>query len=206
MTVTVQNSKTTFTGNGSTGPFQFSFVFYANSWIYVTLNDPVLGSVLLTENVDYYLTGANNPTGGSLTLVNALTSLQTLTVNRIIPLVQSVALANFGAFFAQTHEQVFDTLTMMIQQVNDLANTSRFVASGITSTATTLTANAALGPVNVDINGLAEVYVSKSDTSINPVNIIDSSGMSICRGGLGALTIQDETVHLKLIGTNWVKL
>jgi hypothetical protein len=119
MTVAASASLVTFQGNGSTGPFSFNFMFYADSQIVVTLTDPVMGASVLVENTGYTLTGANNVNGGAVTLTTALAVGQALTVQRVLPLTQPVSLPDFGAFFAQTHEREFDTLTMMIQQVND---------------------------------------------------------------------------------------
>ncbi|MEG2185570.1 MAG: hypothetical protein RRY12_12890, partial [Cloacibacillus sp.] len=48
---------------------------------------------------------------------------------RELPIIQDTDLENQGAFFAETHEQTFDKIVMMIQQLNELM--SRAVVGGV---------------------------------------------------------------------------
>lgn len=208
MTVENTSSKAQFYGNGSTGPFQFSFPFFKNSWIVVTRTDPVLGVTTLLEGVDYNLTGVGDPNGGALTMTNALVVGQSLLVQRILPLLQDTRLPTGGPFFAETHELAFDMLTMMVQQVNDRVGVVSVNGGNGSNAPTTVNANAQAGPVTVDIKGLTDVVVSKDDATGNVVTVSDSSGKTIERQSQyrDGLSGQDETVHLVLFGGNWKRV
>ncbi len=134
-TVTITNTSATFNGTGSTGPFTFSFTFDSNTEIVAVRTDADASVHTLVENVDYTLTGAANPSGGSLRLITrsldesghvvttiiALATGQTLKIYRALPLTQTTTWANGAPFSAKTIEKSFDRVVKMVQQVNEKA-------------------------------------------------------------------------------------
>lgn len=122
MTVTATTNQQRFNGGGTVGPFSWNWRFLANSDIEVyRIADPgdTEELVLLTEGVDYTLTGARTYTGGVLNLTDALSVGEDLEVQRHTRLTQTTSLRNQGNnFFPETHEDVFDALTMMLQDLN----------------------------------------------------------------------------------------
>ena len=115
MTVSTTANKITYDGSGSTGPFTFTFRFFNNSEIYVVKTVNEVDSTL-TETTDYTLTGSGSYAGGSVTLVTALATGESITIYRTLSIQQLTDLRNQGAFYAETHEEVFDRLTMVDQQ------------------------------------------------------------------------------------------
>lgn len=205
MTLQTSADRQTFNGSGGTGPFTFNFRFFQNSDIMVIR---VTGGVAtsMVETIDYTLTGAGSYSGGSITLVNALQSGETMTVARIMDIIQPTSIRNQSAYFPSLHEDTFDRLTMLIQQVNDVAQSVRLtVAPTAAGAVPVIEADASLSDVTIDINGLSFVIVSKKDATANKVIISDSSGKTVegltqYRDGLQGM---NETVFLVLMGTDW---
>ena len=122
MTIASDISKTGFIGSNSTGPFLFGFKFYQNGEIIVVKTDSAEVETVLSEGADYTLSGAGLDTGGSVTLNAVLAIGESLSVSRVIDILQETAFRNQGAFYPELHETAFDKLTMMVQQVDANAN------------------------------------------------------------------------------------
>lgn len=117
--ISTTDNKKMFNGSGTTGPFTFDFRFFYNTEIHVVKTSTSGVDTELTENVGYTLSGAGSYSGGSVTLSSALASGEKLTIYRDVELVQPVDLRNKGAFFAEIHEDVFDRMTMVGQQLKE---------------------------------------------------------------------------------------
>lgn len=130
MTVSSQNSNETFFGNGVTTIWDLPFRFFANSDIQVSLIDTATDSVIpLVIGTDYTLTGAGLPeqfgtAPGKITTTVAVPTGKNLYVERIMAIEQLTDILNQGEFFPEVHEDVFDRLTMLIQQVSAVAGNS----------------------------------------------------------------------------------
>lgn len=122
MTVSSQTSNETFDGNGVTTVWPLPFRFFDNADIFVSLIDPVSqSSTPLFIGTDYTLTGAGLPeqfgvAPGTITTTTAVATGKSLFVERIMGVEQLVDIINQGRFFPEVHEDVFDRLTMLIQQ------------------------------------------------------------------------------------------
>lgn len=136
MTVSSSTDRATFPGNGATQIFPLPFRFFANSEIQAWLVTNATGALTaLTLGTHYTLSGAADPeVGGSptseLTMLTAPTTLQSLFVQRVIPLTQPTDIVNQGRFFPEIHENVFDRLTMLMQQAIGESKGSIRVAIG----------------------------------------------------------------------------
>lgn len=114
----------TYTGNGATSVYAFTFPVFASSELQVTkaTNDttPVVTTLVLTTDYTVTLSSTSLPSAGSITLVAGnLTSGYKLSIRRVRPFTQANDLVNEGAFFAATHESEFDKLVMQDQQNAD---------------------------------------------------------------------------------------
>lgn len=122
MTVSSTTDRATFPGNGVAQIFPLPFRFFENSDIQVWLVTNATGALTpQTLGVHYTLAGANDPevdgsSTSALTMLAAPTALQSLFVQRVIPVTQPTDIINQGRFFPEIHETVFDRLTMLIQQ------------------------------------------------------------------------------------------
>lgn len=115
MTVPTLNSIAEFATNGVTTNFPFFFKFLANEDLVVTYVDPLGVSSVLVLGSQYTVNGAGDE-GGSVVTTTALAGPGQLIVSREMDAYQQTSLRNQGKFLAETHEDVFDKLTMLIQQ------------------------------------------------------------------------------------------
>lgn len=124
MTVSSQTNNVTFVGNGVTTVFPLPFRFFSNSDVFAYFINPTTGaSTPMVLGVDYTLQGAEEPEvdGNAVSVLTTAAPLANgrgMYVERIMAPIQSTDIVNHGEFFASTHEDVFDRLTMLIQQAN----------------------------------------------------------------------------------------
>lgn len=116
MTVSTIGSIAEFDTNGVTTNYPFYFKFLANEDLVVTYVNPAGVSSVLTLGTNYTVNGAGNDLGGSIVTTTALAGPGQLVVSREMDAYQQTSLRNQGKFLAETHEDVFDRLTMLIQQ------------------------------------------------------------------------------------------
>lgn len=117
MTVSTEVNQAAYTGNGVTTVFPYTFRILNSSNLTVTRVDLLGVEAVLTLGTDYIVTGAGSYNGGAVTLSQALPSGYSLVIVRDLAIVQETDLRNQGTFFAEVHEDAFDYLTMIIQQV-----------------------------------------------------------------------------------------
>ncbi|MDI3201609.1 hypothetical protein [Pseudomonas shahriarae] len=116
MTVNTINSIAEFDTNGVTTSFPFYFKFLAAGDLVVNYIDPNgIGSTLIL-GTQYSVTGEGDDDGGSVITNAALAGPGKLVVSREMDPFQETSLRNQGDFLAEIHEDVFDKLTMLIQQ------------------------------------------------------------------------------------------
>lgn len=117
MTVSTTNSVIEYTGNGSTTTFPVPFMFLADADLVVTTTTADgLTTKTLVRGTDYSVIGAGAQAGGAVIAAVAPAAGVALAVSRELQAVQETDLRNQGRFYAETHEKVFDRLTMLIQQ------------------------------------------------------------------------------------------
>lgn len=117
MTVSTEVNQAAYTGNGVTTVFPYTFRILNSNNLTVTRIDLQEVETLLTLGTDYTVTGAGTYNGGAVTLPQPLPSGYSLVIERDLAAVQETDLRNQGTFFAEVHEDVFDYLTMLVQQV-----------------------------------------------------------------------------------------
>ncbi|KAA5667308.1 hypothetical protein F3G62_27175 [Pseudomonas aeruginosa] len=115
MTVSTTDSVIEYEGNGVTTAFPVPFKFPSNDDLVVTrvYNDV---STVLVLGTDYSVVGAGASAGGAVITSVAPSVGSKLSIERQLEPVQETDLRNQGRYFAETHENVFDYLTMLIQQ------------------------------------------------------------------------------------------
>lgn len=125
MTVSSQTSNETFDGNGVTTVWDLPFRFFSNSDVFVyriaNAGTPSQSTTLLAIGTDYTLTGAGLPeqfgtAPGKITTTVPVAATDNLFVERAMDIEQLTDITNQGKFFPEVHEDVFDRLTMLIQQ------------------------------------------------------------------------------------------
>lgn len=117
MTVSTTDNEVVYVSGGPAFPIPYRFL--QNSDIEAVLVKQDGTSETLT-GAQYTIVGAGSQSGGTLTSAYAAGVLASpgasLTINRDMQAVQLTDLRNQGKYLAETHENVFDRLTMLVQQ------------------------------------------------------------------------------------------
>ncbi|MED9192466.1 hypothetical protein RCN06_16945 [Escherichia marmotae] len=120
MTVSTEVDHNEYTGNGVTTSFPYTFRIFKKSDLVVQVVDLDENIAVLALDTDYAVTGAGGYSGGNVILSKALANGYQISISRELPVTQETDLRNQGKFFAEVHEDAFDKLTMLIQQVRSL--------------------------------------------------------------------------------------
>ncbi|WP_272577982.1 hypothetical protein [Providencia sp. PROV260] len=118
MTVSTEISSNEYTGNGVTTDFDYKFRIFKANQLSVIMSDADGDNVVtLRLGTDYTVTGANKSAGGKVILTKPLANGHKISIARDIPITQETSFRNQSKFFAKTHEDAFDYLTMIIQRI-----------------------------------------------------------------------------------------
>lgn len=117
MTVSTEVDHNNYTGNGITTSFPYTFRIFHKSDLVVQVVDLSENITELTLDTDYTVTGAGGYSGGNVVFSSPIANGHQISISRELPLTQDTDLRNQGKFFAEVHEDAFDKLTMLIQQV-----------------------------------------------------------------------------------------
>jgi len=120
MTVSSSTSSVSYSGNGATTGFSYTFKIFADSDLVVSLKNNTTGvSTTQTLTTDYTVSGAGSASGGNVTFVTAPPSGNTVIIRRVLPYTQETDYTENDPFPAASHEDALDKLTMLTQQNRD---------------------------------------------------------------------------------------
>lgn len=120
MTVASTTNRNTYTGNGATATYDYTFRIFAEADLLVTIRDTDGAETTKVLTTDYTVAGEGDVGGGSITLVAGnLTTNYIITLRRVMDLTQETDIRNQGSYFPETHEDTFDTSRMIDQQLQD---------------------------------------------------------------------------------------
>lgn len=120
MTVSTVVDHNDYTGNGVTTSFPYTFRIFKKTDLAVSVVDLSENITVLVLDTDYTVTNAGGYNGGNVVLTAPLTSGWQISIARELEPTQETDLRNQGKFFAEVHEDAFDKLTMLIQQVGGM--------------------------------------------------------------------------------------
>lgn len=113
MTITVNNNRIDYAGNGATTVFAYDFKILVDSEIKVYLD-----GVLKTISTHYTVSGVGVAAGGNVTFLTAPGSGVVVTLIGEVPLSQATDYLIGSKFPAETHEAALDKLTRITQQLD----------------------------------------------------------------------------------------
>nr|WP_157945922.1 hypothetical protein [Escherichia coli] len=122
MTVSTVVDHNDYTGNGITTSFPYTFRIFKKTDLTVSVIDLSENITVLVLDTDYTVTNAGGYEGGSVVLTTPLANGWQISIARDLEATQETDLRNQGKFFAEVHEDAFDKLTMLIQQVGSMLN------------------------------------------------------------------------------------
>lgn len=120
MTVSTVVDHNDYTGNGVTTSFPYTFRIFKKSDLTVSVIDLSENITVLALDTDYTVTNAGGYSGGNVVLTTPLATGWKISIARDLEPTQETDLRNQGKFFAEVHEDAFDKLTMLIQQVGSM--------------------------------------------------------------------------------------
>lgn len=123
MTVTTTTIKNSYSGNGSTTAFSYTFKAFASSEVKVYVRTDSTGAESLrTEgsgSTNYAVSGVGATGGGTVTFVTAPASGETVVIRRLTALQQQTDYQPADPFPASSHEDALDTLTHITQELQE---------------------------------------------------------------------------------------
>lgn len=119
MAINSTQSRIQYTASGGTTAFPFPYLFYDNTHLVVLGVDANGVTTTYALGPDYTITGAGQPTGGTVTFLVAPIAGTAITIYRNVPFVQSSDYVNDDALPAEVLESDLDKSAMRDQQLND---------------------------------------------------------------------------------------
>lgn len=190
MTVPSSTSQVSYSGNGSTLDFAVSYYFLENSHLKVILRSSTGVETVQTITTNYTVTGAGEPSGGTVSMLVAPPTGTTLVILRNVPATQETDYLANDPFPAESHERALDKLTMLVQQNQfklgraivapdtDSASLNMTLPSSASRVGKLLTFDADGEPIAGPSLGTAETIVDNLDNintvadNIDDVNIV----------------------------------
>lgn len=192
MTVSTTTNRVDYTGNGSTTVFSFTFRIFADTDLVVTTANDLGVETELVLGDDYTVSGVGSYNGGSITLGTALTNGYAMTIQRVLPFTQETDLRNQGAFYAETHEDVFDRMAMVNQQLQEQIDRSAKLPVTSSEDADALVA---------DIVLLAD-HVTQIDTVADNISDVTTVANDLNEAVSEINTVATAIVNVNNVGNN----
>lgn len=143
MTVSSTNTKNSYSGNGSTTVFAYTFKIFDDDDITVILRtDATGGETVQTKTTDYTVSGVGNAGGGNITFGTAPASGITVVLIRETAQTQATDYTPNDPFPAASHEDALDKLTLIIQDQQEELDRSIKVSRTNTITSSEFTVGA----------------------------------------------------------------
>ncbi len=121
MTISSTTVKNSYSGDGSTTSFNYTFKIFADSDLQVIIRSAAGTETVKTITTHYTVSGAGNANGGSITFTsgNIPTSTETVVLRRAVPQTQAIDYIANDPFPAESHEEGLDRATMTTQQIQE---------------------------------------------------------------------------------------
>lgn len=195
MTVQSELSRKSYDGNGVTTAFAVPFRFLDKTHLRVIRS--VIATGVETElTLDsagadgFTVTGAGEPSGGTVTAVTAPSTLQRITILRNVPLTQLLDFIANDAFPAESHEQALDQLTMIAQQQEERLDRAATLPEAVSGVSAELPTPEALRALRW--NGARTALENYDPSAISVPSGSDQVGFQHGFTGAVARTVQDK--------------
>ena len=123
MTVSTTSIKNSYSANGSTTAFAYTFKAFASSEIKVFIRTDSTGAEAQRSegsgSTNYSVSGVGNAGGGTVTFVTAPASGETVVIRRQTAQTQGTDYVENDPFPAEDHETALDKLTHIVQEVQE---------------------------------------------------------------------------------------
>ncbi len=190
MAVPLENATVSYDGNGVATEFPVPFKFLENSHlvVYTAPSDDLENFTYLTLDVDFTVDGAGEDAGGTITLATALASDVVLTIYRYTQFTQVADFTAQGTFPVSRHEDAYDKLTLMCQELKRRLEALENVAGGfINITDTAFTGSRITTDFTTDADAVENTF---------PLTVTCTSGSTAVDAWVTRLQNLDDTTEL----------
>jgi len=182
--ITAETFRHQYNGNGVTTEFAYGFPISNKNYLQVTERSAGVDTVLTVDT--HYTVGGisdDNSANWKITAVTAPASGKTWTIVPNLPLKQLTDFENQGSFLADTHEDSFDFLTVLVQQIKEITDRClKYPAADASPTATLATAtNRANKYLGFDADGNPSLAALANLSSAVIGRGLDLSGTTVRR-------------------------
>ena len=143
MTVAAQSNRYSYSGNGVTTAFAYSSLFLADADLVVVLASSAGVETVQTITTHYTVSGAGSPSGGTVTMLTAPASGETLVIYGDPAITQTLDLVENDQFPSASVESAFDRLTLVARRLYDMFSRTLRLSEGVVGVDTQITGTAA---------------------------------------------------------------
>ena len=181
MTVSSTTNKVSYSGNGSTTVFAYTFKIFADADLKVFIRSSAGVETLKTLTTHYTVSNAGNASGGNVTFTtgNTPASGETVVIQRELALTQGTDYVENDPFPAESHEDALDRLTFITQQQQEEIDRAikASVTNTISSTEFAVSASDRANKIlSFDGSGDLTVTEGKVDTVSTSVSAVSAGG------------------------------
>ncbi len=144
MTISTTTIKNSYSGNGSTTQFNYTFKIADDDEIQVIIRSSTGTETVKTKTTHYTVAGVGNANGGSITFTtgNTPTATETVVLRRSTPQTQGLDLIENDPMPADNIETAYDKLTAISQELQEQVDRSLKISRTNTMTSTEFTTSA----------------------------------------------------------------
>ena len=162
MTISTTIIKNSYSGDGSTTVFPYTFKISAEADIQVIIRAANGTETVKTLTTDYTISGVGSASGGNVTMVTAPSATETLVIRRETIQTQTVDLVENDPFTAETVEGAFDKSIAVSQELQEEVDRSIKLSRTNTMTSTEFTVDAATRANKIlAFDGAGEISVTQ---------------------------------------------
>jgi len=143
MTISSTTVKVSYSGNGSTTIFAYTFKILDDDEIQVIIRSSTGTETVKTKTTHYTVSGVGSSGGGNITFLTAPTATQTVVLRRLTTQTQETDYVANDPFPADSHEEALDRVTMVAQEIQEELGRAIKLSKTNTMTSTEFTVAAA---------------------------------------------------------------
>ena len=143
MTISSTTVRNSYSGNGSTTVFAYTFKILDDDEIQVIIRSSTGTETTKTKTTHYTVSGVGSAGGGNITFLTAPGSTETVVLKRNTTKTQETDYVANDPFPANSHEEALDRVTMIAQEIQEELGRSIKLSKTNTMTSTEFTVGAA---------------------------------------------------------------
>lgn len=209
--ISTENKRNQYAGNGSTTAFAYSFRILDEDDLLVVLQSAAGADTVQTITTHYTVSGVGDEGGGTVTMVTAPASGETLSIIQDAPATQLTDYATGDGFPAAAHEDALDNAVNAVKRARDLADRSLALQDGDVTGSGQYAAGGnkitglGSGSADTDAATIANVDAKIALAALGPTGVADlqqlDTRLTAAEADIDALEAIDANTRLNNLGT-----